>query len=64
MIEVKEVKRMIEERDEMWRQHERAQLNFVQQENSSLLAKLHLEIEKLQNKLAGKQFSNVFSKFT
>uniref|UniRef100_A0A1I8A7U6 CCDC92 domain-containing protein n=1 Tax=Steinernema glaseri TaxID=37863 RepID=A0A1I8A7U6_9BILA len=42
-------RRLLEERDESWRRHERAQIAFLQNQNSALLSALHAEIERLQN---------------
>uniref|UniRef100_A0AAF5RUL2 CCDC92 domain-containing protein n=1 Tax=Wuchereria bancrofti TaxID=6293 RepID=A0AAF5RUL2_WUCBA len=41
----------IEKRDDMWRQHETAQISFLQNENSQMLTGLHAEIERLHHRL-------------
>uniref|UniRef100_A0A1I7VJZ2 CCDC92 domain-containing protein n=1 Tax=Loa loa TaxID=7209 RepID=A0A1I7VJZ2_LOALO len=41
----------IQERDDMWRQHESAQISFLQNENSQMLTGLHAEIERLHHHL-------------
>ncbi|EJW85459.1 hypothetical protein WUBG_03631 [Wuchereria bancrofti] len=43
----------IEKRDDMWRQHETAQISFLQNENSQMLTGLHAEIERLHHRLRG-----------
>ncbi|TKR77425.1 hypothetical protein L596_018402 [Steinernema carpocapsae] len=40
---------LLEERDEAWRLHERAQITYLQNQNAQLLVGLHVEIERLQN---------------
>ncbi|KAI6235054.1 CCDC92 domain-containing protein [Aphelenchoides besseyi] len=35
--------------NEMWRKHEKEQINYVQTQNSQMLNRLHTEIERLQN---------------
>ncbi|CAD5216533.1 unnamed protein product [Bursaphelenchus okinawaensis] len=40
----------LNERDEMWRKHEKEQIAYVQQQTSQMLARLHNEIERLVNK--------------
>ncbi|CAG9531935.1 unnamed protein product [Cercopithifilaria johnstoni] len=41
----------IQERDDMWRRHETAQISFLQNENSQMLTGLHAEIERLHHHL-------------
>ncbi|VDK48916.1 unnamed protein product [Anisakis simplex] len=41
----------IEERDDLWRRHEKAQIAFLQKENASMLTGLHTEIERLHHEL-------------
>ncbi|VDK61636.1 unnamed protein product [Onchocerca ochengi] len=41
----------IQERDDMWRRHESAQISFLQNENSQMLTGLHAEIERLHHHL-------------
>ncbi|OZC08725.1 hypothetical protein X798_04273 [Onchocerca flexuosa] len=41
----------IQERDDMWRRHENAQISFLQNENSQMLTGLHMEIERLHHHL-------------
>ncbi len=43
-----------DERDSMWRAHERAQINFLQKDHSTMLTHLHREIERLQHVCRGK----------
>lgn len=43
----------IQERDDMWRRHETAQISFLQNENSQMLTGLHVEIERLHHRLRG-----------
>lgn len=49
----KRISLAVEERDDMWRRHEKAQIAFLQKENSQMLTGLHAEIERLHNELRG-----------
>ncbi len=46
--------KLLVERDEIWRQHERAQIAFLQKEHANMLKSLYEEIEKLHFKCRGK----------
>uniref|UniRef100_A0A915EE57 Uncharacterized protein n=1 Tax=Ditylenchus dipsaci TaxID=166011 RepID=A0A915EE57_9BILA len=39
----------LKERDEMWRKHEKAQIEYIQTRSAHILTGLHAELEKLQN---------------
>lgn len=45
-----ETQALLIERDALWREHERAQILFIQERNGLVLNDLHIEIEKLQNR--------------
>uniref|UniRef100_A0A915PFD3 CCDC92/74 N-terminal domain-containing protein n=1 Tax=Setaria digitata TaxID=48799 RepID=A0A915PFD3_9BILA len=47
----KRITEAIQERDDMWRRHETAQISFLQNENSQMLTGLHAEIERLHHHL-------------
>uniref|UniRef100_A0A915BLG8 CCDC92/74 N-terminal domain-containing protein n=1 Tax=Parascaris univalens TaxID=6257 RepID=A0A915BLG8_PARUN len=47
----KRISLAVEERDDMWRRHEKAQIAFLQKENAQMLTGLHTEIERLHNEL-------------
>lgn len=49
-----DIKKLIKERDDMWREHARNQISFIQTEHTNMLKSLHEEIERLQRKCAGK----------
>lgn len=49
-----ELDKALAERDEMWRKHEKEQIAYLQQQNSQMLSRLHVEIERLQNVNRGK----------
>ncbi|CAI5441663.1 unnamed protein product [Caenorhabditis angaria] len=42
---------MLRERDDQWRRHEKSQIQFLQNETSSMLKSLHQEVNNLQNQL-------------
>lgn len=47
------IKKMLSERDEMWREHERSQIAFMEREHERTLRGLHNEIERLQLRCSG-----------
>lgn len=48
------VEQLLEERDEMWREHGRSLCAFMEREQGRFLRVLHQEIEQLQRKCGGK----------
>ncbi|VDN06671.1 unnamed protein product [Thelazia callipaeda] len=47
----KRITAAVQERDDMWRRHENAQILFLQNENSQMLTGLHAEIDRLHHHL-------------
>jgi len=46
------IRKILAERDEMWREHERSQIAFMEREHERTLRGLHTEIERLQTRCA------------
>lgn len=45
----KELEKVLAEKDDMWRRHEKEQIAYLQNQNSQMLSRLHVEIERLQS---------------
>lgn len=50
----KDINKLLSERDEIWREHEKSQIAFMEREHERVLNGLHMEIERLQIKCVGK----------
>lgn len=50
-----DIKKLIKDRDDMWREHARSQISFIQTEHSRMLKALHDEIDRLQQKCFSKK---------
>jgi predicted DNA-binding ribbon-helix-helix protein len=44
-----EIQKAVHERDQMWKLHEKAQISFLQNQNTQMLSHLHTEIDRLMN---------------
>lgn len=51
-----EMDKALAERDDIWRRHEKQQISYLQNQNSQMLSRLHLEIERLHNVNRGNEF--------